>query len=91
LDFGGEDMPRYESIIAWVIIGGIAGWLAGLIVEGYGFGVIGNIVVGIVGAVIAGILAQLLGLQIESKLGNVIAATLGAIAVLVLIGMVRRR
>ena len=43
-----------ESLIVWLIIGAIAGWLAGLIVKGFGFGLIGNIVVGIVGAVIAG-------------------------------------
>lgn len=43
-----------ESLIVFLIIGAIAGWLAGLIVQGFGFGLIGNIVVGIVGAVIAG-------------------------------------
>src|SRR4051794_33299290 len=42
-----------ESLIAWLIVGAIAGWLAGLLVKGFGFGLIGNIVVGIVGAVIA--------------------------------------
>ena len=43
-----------ESVIAWIIIGAIAGWLAGLLVKGYGFGLIGNIVIGILGAGIAG-------------------------------------
>ena len=43
-----------ESLIAWLIVGAIAGWLAGLIVKGFGFGLVGNIVVGIIGAVIAG-------------------------------------
>jgi uncharacterized membrane protein YeaQ/YmgE (transglycosylase-associated protein family) len=42
------------EIIVWLVIGAIAGWLAGLIMKGYGFGLIGNIVVGIIGAVIAG-------------------------------------
>ena len=46
-----------ESVLAWIIIGAIAGWLAGLLVKGYGFGLIGNIVIGILGAGIAGILA----------------------------------
>ena len=41
-----------EEIIVWLVIGAIAGWLAGLIMKGYGFGLIGNIVVGIIGAVI---------------------------------------
>jgi hypothetical protein len=44
-----------ESILAWIIIGAIAGWLAGVLVKGYGFGVIGNIVIGILGAGIAGL------------------------------------
>ena len=43
-----------ESLVVFLIIGAIAGWLAGLIVKGYGFGLLGNIVVGIVGAFIAG-------------------------------------
>lgn len=79
-----------ESLIAWVIIGAIAGWLAGLIVKGYGFGLIGNIVVGILGAGIAGILAPQLGLYTASTGGNIIAATLGALILLVLVGVIRR-
>ena len=81
----------FEAIIAWVIIGGIAGWMAGLIVEGYGFGLIGNIVVGIIGATIASLITPLLGVNIETTLGHIIAATLGAIVLLVLVGGLRRR
>jgi uncharacterized membrane protein YeaQ/YmgE (transglycosylase-associated protein family) len=83
LDFG--------SIVTWLIIGGIAGWMAGLIVEGYGFGLLGNIVVGIIGAAIAGLVTPLLGLSIDTKLGNIIAATLGAVVLLLLVGGLRRR
>ena len=79
-----------ESIIAWIIIGAIAGWLAGVLVKGYGFGVLGNIVVGILGAGIAGILARSLNLYTELFAGNVVAATLGAVVLLLLIGLVRR-
>ena len=79
-----------QSIIAWLVIGAIAGWLAGVLVKGYGFGIIGNIVVGILGAAIAGILAPSLGLYTASTGGNIIAATLGAVVLLVLIGLVRR-
>jgi len=43
-----------ESLIVFLLIGAVAGWLAGLIVKGFGFGIVGNIVVGIVGAFIAG-------------------------------------
>ena len=79
-----------EAVIAWIVIGAIAGWLAGLIVKDYGFGLIGNIVVGILGAGIAGFLAPRLGLYTVSTGGNIVAATLGALILLVLIGLVRR-
>ena len=84
-------MQGFEDVIAWIVIGGVAGWLAGLIVEGYGFGLVGNIVIGIFGAAIAGLVTPLLGLSIETKLGNIIAATLSAVLLLVLIGALRRR
>jgi uncharacterized membrane protein YeaQ/YmgE (transglycosylase-associated protein family) len=79
-----------ESVLAWIIIGAIAGWLAGVLVKGYGFGVIGNIVVGILGAGIAGILAPKLGLYTVSTGGNIVAALLGALVLLFVIGLVRR-
>ena len=68
-----------ESVLAWIVIGAIAGWLAGLLVKGYGFGLIGNIVIGILGAGIAGILAPRLGLYTASAGGNIVAATIGAL------------
>ena len=79
-----------QSILAWVIIGAIAGWLAGLLVKGYGFGLIGNIFVGIVGAGIAGLLAPSLGVHTESFGGNVVASLLGALILLILVGLARR-
>jgi len=48
------------TILAWIVIGGVAGWLASVLVEGGGFGIIGDIVVGIVGALIGGFLSQTL-------------------------------
>jgi uncharacterized membrane protein YeaQ/YmgE (transglycosylase-associated protein family) len=79
-----------ESVLAWIVIGAIAGWLAGLLVKGYGFGLIGNIFVGILGAGVAGFLAPRLGLHTESFGGNIIASLLGALVLLVLVGLVRR-
>lgn len=79
-----------ESIVAWLVIGAIAGWLAGMLVKGYGFGLVGNIIVGIVGAGVAGLLAPRLGLYTESFGGNIIAATLGALLLLLIIGLIRR-
>ena len=79
-----------EFVIAWIVIGSIAGWLAGLLVTGYGFGIVGNIIIGIVGAAIAGFLAPRLGLYPESMAANIVAATIGAIILLLLVGLFRR-
>ena len=79
-----------ESILMWIIIGAIAGWLAGRLVKGYGFGLIGNIVIGVLGAGIAGLLAPSLGLHTESTGGNIVASLLGALVLLILVGLVRR-
>jgi len=80
-----------ESLIAWLIVGAIAGWLAGLIVKGFGFGLIGNIVVGIIGAVIAGYLLPRLGIGLGvGMVAAIINAVIGAVVLLVIIGLVRR-
>ncbi len=79
------------GIIIWLIVGGLAGWLAGLIVRGYGFGLLGNIIVGIVGALIAGWLLPRLGVMIGGgTLGEIINAVIGAIILLLIIGLIRR-
>lgn len=81
----------YEAVIAWIIIGGVAGWLAGLIVEGYGFGLWGNVIVGSIGAALAAGATIPLGIGIETKLGSILAATAGAVVLLLAIGLLRRR
>jgi uncharacterized membrane protein YeaQ/YmgE (transglycosylase-associated protein family) len=80
-----------ESVIAWLVVGAIAGWLAGLIVKGGGFGLLGNIVIGIVGAVVAGWLLPQLGIAIGTGIVRaIINAAIGGIIVLVLISLIRR-
>lgn len=80
-----------EALIILLVIGAIAGFLAGLIVKGYGFGVVGNIVVGIVGALLGGWLLPRLGLFAGGDIvGQIITATIGAVILLVLIGVLRR-
>jgi uncharacterized membrane protein YeaQ/YmgE (transglycosylase-associated protein family) len=80
-----------ESLIVFLIVGAVAGWLAGLLVKGYGFGLIGNIVVGIVGALIAGWLFPVLGLQLGSGiLAAIIHSTIGAVILLVLLRLVKQ-
>jgi len=80
-----------ESIIVWLIVGAVAGWLAGLIVKGYGFGLLGNIVVGVIGGLIAGWLLPRLGiLSIGGIVGAIIYAIIGAVILLLLIGLIKR-
>ena len=81
------------GLIVLLIIGAIAGWLAGVIVRGFGFGLLRNIVVGIVGALLAGWLLPALG--VSFSLGNpivtsIVYALIGAVVLLVIIGLIRR-
>ena len=72
-----------EAILIFIVVGAIAGWLAGLIVRGGGFGLIGDIIVGIVGAFIAGLAASQLGIHLmPGFIGEVIDATIGAVILL---------
>ena len=80
-----------ESLLIFLIIGAIAGWLAGVIVKGYGFGLLGNIVVGVIGSFIGGWLFSRFALiHSEGILGALIGATVGAVVLLFLIRLVRR-
>jgi uncharacterized membrane protein YeaQ/YmgE (transglycosylase-associated protein family) len=80
-----------EAVIIVLIVGAVAGWLAGLIVRGIGFGLIGNIIVGIVGAFIAGWLLPRIGIAIGGGIvASIINATIGAVVLLVIIGLIRR-
>jgi len=80
------------NVIAWIVIGGVAGWLAGQVVKGRGLGVLGDIVVGIVGAVLGGWLIGALGFNTGGGLvPTLITAFLGAVILLVLIGLVRKQ
>jgi uncharacterized membrane protein YeaQ/YmgE (transglycosylase-associated protein family) len=79
------------GILAALVIGAIAGWLAGLIVRGAGFGLIGNIVIGIIGALVAGWLMPQLHIQLASGLlGAIFNATIGAVIILVILSLVKR-
>lgn len=83
-------MLGIESIIIFLIVGAIAGWLAGIIVKGFGFGLLGNIVVGIVGAFIAGWLFPQLGWGVGGGfLWAIVHATIGAVILLVLLRIIR--
>ena len=80
-----------DSIIVWLIVGAIAGWLAGLIVKGAGFGLLGNIVIGIIGAAVAGWLLPQLGVSLGTGIiAAIINAAIGGVVVLVILSLIRR-
>jgi uncharacterized membrane protein YeaQ/YmgE (transglycosylase-associated protein family) len=86
---GGKQMEH--GIIAWLVIGAVAGWLAGKVVEGGGFGLIIDIVVGIVGALIGGYLAGALGIAIGGgMISSIIVAVIGAVVLLIVLRFIKR-
>ena len=82
-----------EGILIALLIGAVAGWLAGVIVKGGGFGLVGNIVIGILGAVVASWLLPQAGLSFSTGnaiITSILYATIGAVIVLVVASVVRR-
>lgn len=80
-----------QHLVFTLVIGAIAGWLAGVIRDGYGFGVIGNIVVGIVGAFVGHFLFGALGISLGAGvIGHIITAVIGALVLLAVIGIFSR-
>ena len=81
-----------QDILIWLVIGAIAGWLAGHLIRGGGFGLIGDIVVGIIGAVIAGYLLPRIGIHLGAGfVRSVISAFVGACLLLAIMRLVVRR
>jgi uncharacterized membrane protein YeaQ/YmgE (transglycosylase-associated protein family) len=82
----GEQLMAIESLIIWLVIGAIAGWLAGQIMKGGGFGLVGDIVVGMVGAIVGGWFLPRIGVAIGGgMLGEILNAVIGACLVLFLL------
>jgi uncharacterized membrane protein YeaQ/YmgE (transglycosylase-associated protein family) len=82
-----------QGIIIWLLIGAIAGFLAGLVMHGGGYGLLGNIIIGILGAVVAGWLFPRLGVSIpipNPLIKSIAVSTIGAIILLFVLGLVRR-
>jgi len=74
----------------FLLIGGVIGWIAGLITRGRGFGILGDIAIGIIGAVFGGWIAQVMGLAITSSLGMFLMAIFGAVLLVALTRLVVR-
>jgi uncharacterized membrane protein YeaQ/YmgE (transglycosylase-associated protein family) len=85
----GENM--LVAFLIWIVIGAIVGWLAGLLVQGGGFGFLVDALIGILGSVLAGWLFPTLGLQIgHGLIGSIIASVVGAAIVVLIVRLVRR-
>lgn len=78
------------DLLIFLAVGALVGWLAGLIVKGRGFGLIGNIVVGIVGAILGGYIFGWLGITTGGLAGSIIMATIGAILLLYIIRLIKK-
>ena len=80
-----------ETLLIWVIVGAVAGWLAGLVVRGFGFGLFGNIVVGILGAIVGGWLFGMVGFTfLPGILNAILTAFLGAVILLLIVRVLKR-
>jgi len=80
-----------ESLLIILLIGAVAGWLAGQIVQGTGYGLVGDIIIGILGAFVASLLFPSVGIHLGAGIvGSIIAATIGAVILLIVARLVRR-
>ena len=79
-----------EALVIFLLVGAIAGWIAGQVVRGGGFGLVGDIVVGILGAFVAGFLLPGLGLGLTGIVGSIVYAAIGAIILLVVVRLIKR-
>lgn len=80
-----------NSLLAFLVIGVLAGWLGGRVMRGRGYGFFGNMIVGILGAFVGGILFSSVGLYPMGFLGSLLMAFAGAVVLLFVIGIFRKR
>ena len=81
-----------QEIVAFLLIGAVAGWLAGLIFKGRGLGLIGNIIIGVIGAVLGGSIFRALDISVGNDLlGVLFTATAGAVVLLFLLSLIRKK
>jgi uncharacterized membrane protein YeaQ/YmgE (transglycosylase-associated protein family) len=79
-----------QAMLVFLVIGAVAGWLAGLLMKGKGFGLAGNVVIGIIGALVGGFLFGLLGIHAGGFLGSIVMATIGAVLLIWVVGLIKR-
>ena len=79
-----------QSLILFLLIGLVAGWLASRIMKGRGFGLVGDLVIGVIGALLGGWLFGLVGISAGGIIGSLITALVGAIILLYLLRLIKR-
>jgi uncharacterized membrane protein YeaQ/YmgE (transglycosylase-associated protein family) len=77
-------------LIWFLLVGLVAGWLAGKLMKGSGFGVIGDIVIGVIGAFVGGFLFRVVGLSAHGTIGSIIMATIGAMVLVAVVRALRK-
>ncbi|MCG2823868.1 MAG: GlsB/YeaQ/YmgE family stress response membrane protein [Desulfobulbaceae bacterium] len=80
----------FVSVLISLAVGAAAGFLAGTIMKGGGFGLQGNIIIGLIGGVVGGFLFRLLAIAAGSVIGSIVTATLGAVILLLLLGLFKK-
>jgi uncharacterized membrane protein YeaQ/YmgE (transglycosylase-associated protein family) len=79
-----------QTLLIILAIGAVAGWLAGVIMKGGGFGLLGDIVIGIIGAFIGGFLFSFLGITAGGLIGQIITATVGAVVLIFVLRLIKK-
>lgn len=78
------------DIVVFLLIGLLAGYVAGKIMKGRGFGLFGNLAVGVIGALLGGLLFKILGIATTNIIGSIVTAIVGAIVLLFIVGQVKK-
>ena len=79
-----------SALVWFLLIGLIAGWLAGQVMKGGGFGIVGDMIVGVIGALLGGWLFSLLGISAGGLIGSIITAFIGAVVLLFILRLIKR-
>jgi len=78
------------NILIWIVTGIVAGWLAGVLVRGSGFGILGDLIIGLIGGLLGGWVFGLLGFSASSWIGQVLVAAVGGVLLVIILRMFRR-
>ena len=78
------------NMVGFLLVGLVAGWLAGKLTKGSGFGVLGDIVIGVIGAYIGGFLFRQVGVAAGGTLGSIVVATIGAVVLVILVRALKK-